>query len=168
MNKLLALAAVPLMTACAGGAPQYVDLLSVGTTESQIVTKFGAPAERRQLPGGGYSVDYPQEPLGYQNWRINFSPDGRMVSREQLIDEAYFARLKPGMTRTEVMQTLGRHAEESAYPNLNESVLSWRYIEFGNRLMFFNAHFDGMDGREKFKYSSRTPDPVQQSVDSGG
>ena len=39
-----------------------------------------------------------------------------------------------------------------------------RYREAGNRLMFFNAHFDG-SGR--LKYDSRSEDPaMQQSMDS--
>jgi hypothetical protein len=52
---------------------------------------------------------------------------------------------------------LGRPTEEKAYANLGERVVSWRYLEFGGRRMFFNAHLDSSD---HVKYVTRSPDPA--------
>lgn len=164
MTKRLSLALLPLITACAGAFPGAVDLVRPGETEMAVVTSLGAPAERKSLPNGGYQLDYPRQPLGYENWRVILNADNRVVRVEQLIDEDHFAQLKTGMSEAEVRQLLGRPSEEQAYKAMNEYVLSWRYREFGNRLMWFNAHFDG---QWKYKASSRTPDWAQQSVDSG-
>ena len=161
MKRLLPLLAAAL-AACAYFP--YFQGITLGLSESEVVGKLGTPAERRALPAGGFALEYPQEPLGFENWRVLLGPDGRVTAVEQLIDETHFARILPGLSRAEVLRTLGRHSEEKGYRNLDETVLSWRYREFGSRLMFFNAHFDG-SGR--LKYASRTEDPaMHMSQDS--
>jgi len=87
-----------------------------------------------------------------------FTRIGAGTRREQVVDESAFANVVLGLTRDEVLQMLGPPTEEQSFANLGEDVVSWRYVEFGNRLMFFNAHFD-RSGR--LKYTSRTPDPRQ-------
>ena len=71
------------------------------------------------------------------------------------VDESQVATLPTGLSKDELFQRLGPPAEESGYPNLQETVASWRIIEPGNRRMMFNAHFDP-SGR--VKTYSRTPD----------
>ena len=66
----------------------------------------------------------------YWDWRVTLAPDGTVRAVEQILDEPYFARLKAGMTKQEVRQTLGRQAESDTqiYPNLGEEVCAWRYL----------------------------------------
>ena len=132
--------------------------LTPGTSREQdVIAKFGQPAEERRLPDGSRVLDFPREPEGAENWRVTIGPDGTVRTVEQLVDEPTFTKVLAGLTRDEVLQMLGRPSEEQSFPNLGEEVVSWRYLEFGNRVMFFNAHF--VDGR--LKYTSRTPDPRQ-------
>jgi hypothetical protein len=154
-----------LSLAALAGCAHFADFNSGvrGLSESAVVARFGAPAERRPAPGGGTILEYPREPLGFENWRVTVGPDGRVSAVEQTVDEPYFARLATGMTRTEVLHTLGRESEQSGYKNLDETVMSWRYREFGGRLMFFNVHFDG-SGR--MKATSRTLDPAMMGAES--
>lgn len=126
--------------------------------EEDLIARFGRPADEHVLPDGTRRLDFPQQPEGTENWRACLGPDGVLRSLDQLLDEANFARILPGLTRSEVRELLGRPAEEAHYSRLEEDVMSWRYGEFGNRRMFFNAHFDG-SGR--LKHTSRTPDPSQ-------
>jgi hypothetical protein len=63
------------------------------------------------------------------------------------------------MNRAEVLLTLGRPSEERSYHNLQETVVSWRYMDFGGRIMLFNAHFDSSGF---LKYTSRTPEPTAE------
>ena len=145
--------AVLALAACADQAR-----LAPGVSrEPEVIAKFGAPAERRQLSDGARVLEFPREPEGMENWRATLAPDGTLRSVEQVIDEPYFAKVLPGMTRNEVLQLLGRPSEEQSYPRLGEDVVSWRYMEFGSRIMFFNAHF-GPSGR--LTHTSRTPDPT--------
>ena len=151
MRNLTCLCITVLLTSsCASLVP--------GTSrESDVTAYFGQPAEQRQLPDGGRVLDFPRAPSGHENWRVTIRPDGIVRNVEQLLDDAHFNKLKRGMTMDEVKSELSRPGEYAAYPALSEEVLSWRYMEFGSRRMFFNAHFDA-SGR--FKYSSRTEESI--------
>ncbi len=127
--------------------------------ESDVIAYFGQAAEQRLLPDGSRVLDFPRAPMGYENWRVTLGKDGVVRSVEQLLTEARFARLKPGMSIDEVKRELSRHAEISIYANISEEVISWRYMEF-NRRMFFNAHFDNAG---RFKYASKSEEDIPQN-----
>ena len=149
-NAIWISAAIFLVTGCTTLVP--------GTSrEADVTSRFGQPAEQRQLPDGGRVLDFPRAPLGYENWRVTLGPDGTVRSVEQLLEDAHFARIKPGMTVDEVKRELSHPAEYAAYHALSEEVFSWRYMDVGSRRMFFNAHFDA-SGR--VKYSSRSEEPI--------
>jgi hypothetical protein len=128
--------------------------------EREVLAKFGRPADERRLPDGTRVLDFPRQPEGTENWRVILGPDGTVRSIQQLVEETMFAGVIPGLSRAQVLDMLGRPSQENSYPNIEERVLSWRYLEFGNRMMFFNAHFDS-SGR--LKRTSRTPDPSRAS-----
>jgi hypothetical protein len=161
MKKLAPLFALATLSACAYFP--YFEGITPGTAENDVIARVGKPTARITLPGGGAGLEYPRQPLGWENYRVVLDGSNRVVRVEQLMDEPHFMRLKPGMTKAEVTGVLGRHSEEAAYRRLDESVLSWRYRELGNRLMFFNAHFDA-SGR--FKYDSRSMDPAELGLDN--
>src|SRR5512140_3359176 len=81
---------------------------------------------------------------------------------ETPVNEAQIAVLPEGIDRSQLLQTLGPPADEAAYKNLNESVLSWRLVVTGGQRWLFNAHFDP-SGR--VKHYSRTPDPAATSAE---
>jgi hypothetical protein len=157
--KILILFVALLLGACA----TFAELVPGTSREPDVIAKFGTPAATRRLADGGQVLEYPREPSGMQNWRVTLAPDGTVRSVEQLVDEPGFAKILPGMTLEQVLLALGRPSEEKAFQNLQENVVSWRYMEFGNRVMFFNAHF-GPSGL--LKYVSRTPDPQAVSTSS--
>jgi len=144
------------LAACA----EFTTLTPGVSREQDVIARFGTPAQVQRLPDGSRVLDFPRQPEGMENWRVTLAPDGTVRNVEQLVDEPTFAKVVPGLSRSQVLQLLGRPSEEKGYPNLGEDVLSWRYLEFGNRRMFFNAHF-GTDGR--MKYTSRNPDPSQNT-----
>jgi len=129
--------------------------------EAEVYERFGQPDERWERADGSRVLVYPGGPLGMQSWRFTVAPDGTVQQVEQLLDEAHFARIRANMTQDEVRRELGRHGESMRFPNLNEEVWSWRYMDFGNRRMFFNVHFDP-EGR--VKYTSRTEDRVPETL----
>jgi hypothetical protein len=71
------------------------------------------------------------------------------------LDDRQVLSLQPGITGEELQQRLGPPAMRSGYKRLDETVLSWRLIEPGNRRMFFNAH---LDASGRVKYYSSSPD----------
>ena len=77
------------------------------------------------------------------------------------MDEPYFSQLKPGMSKEEALDILGRPSGLEDYPRLDESVILWNYTDFGNRRMQFNAHFDRAD---RLTHTSRNEDPALQDM----
>ena len=73
------------------------------------------------------------------------------------LTDAQIAGMPTGIDRSRLLQTLGPPAEEAAYKNLNETVLSWRLVEPGNQHWLFNAH---MDPSGRVVRYSRTLDPA--------
>ncbi len=76
---------------------------------------------------------------------------------ETPVTDEQIASLPVGIEREQLLQFLGPPAEEAAYKNLDESVMSWRLVEPGNQRWLFNAHFDP-SGR--VTHYSRTLDPA--------
>jgi len=147
----------------AGCASLFTPLVPGTSREPAVIAKFGTPAATRVLADGGKVLEYPREPEGGENWRVTLAPDGTVRSVEQLVNEPTFAKIVRGMTRDQVLEALGRPTEEKRFVLLKEDVISWRYVEFGSRIMLFNAHFDPSG---HLKYTSRTPDPAANN--SGG
>ncbi len=144
-----------LLGACAA------QIVPGASTESDVLASFGKPVDARQIEGGKRELDYPRGPRGRETWRVTLSAEGSVVSVAQLLEEANFARLKPGMSKDEVDHEMGRHFFVADFPGNREEVWSWRYAEFGNRTMYFNTHFDSGSGRLKF--TSRSPDPTENT-----
>ena len=143
---------IAILSGCASLTPG-------SSRETDVIAHFGKPAEERRLPNNIRQLDFPRAPMGYENWRVTLSADGTVQTVEQLLDEAHFRKLQPGMSMDEVKGALGRPAELNAFPRLAEQVLSWRFMEPG-RGMFFNAHFDA-SGR--LKYTSRSEELIPQN-----
>ena len=143
---LAALAVASLLSACA--APP-----TVGSRESDVRAYYGTPVGERAAPDGGKILDYSRAPLGHENYRVTLGKDGTVRSVRNLLTEENFVNVKAGMTKAEVQETLGRHGETMAFPNLAEEVMSWRFWGEVSQPMFFNAHFDP-SGR--LKYTTRT------------
>jgi hypothetical protein len=131
-------------------------LLPGQSREGEVIARYGPPTDEWRLPDGTRMLMYADTPLGYGSTRIAIDRDSIVRSVEPVINEEHFARLLPGMSMQDVAHELGRPGGFGRYPLLDEDVWSWRYIEFGNRRMFFNAHFDPAG---RLKYTSRTPEP---------
>ncbi len=81
------------------------------------------------------------------------------------VTDEQIASLPVGIERGQLLAYLGPPAEEAAFKNLNESVLSWRLLEPGNQHWLFNAHFDPSG---HVTHYSRTLDPAANLGGRGG
>lgn len=119
------------------------------STEADVRRYMGNPEMIWEEQDGGRTLEYPRGPMGKQTYFVTIGPDGRYRSIEQVLDEAHFRRVQPGMTRDEVRQILGKPGEIARYRRQKEEVWSWRYLENNTRTMFFLAHFDQDTGKLK-------------------
>src|SRR5687768_15874430 len=104
MRHLLAVAVVAL-AACTSYSPTG---LAPGSTEAAAVKDLGPPTARRALPEGGTRLEFARGPSGFHTYMLDFDAQGRMQRWEQVLTEENFAKIKPGMTRSDVLAMLGR------------------------------------------------------------
>jgi hypothetical protein len=115
---------VTLLTACSGFAPPAQ---LNGMTADQVVAQMGPPETRRQV-NGGTRLEFPRGPYGLQTWFVYLDANGRAVRSEQVLTEANFLRIVPGMDEREVREILGRPGEVQGLGRSRGVFWSYRYV----------------------------------------
>lgn len=136
---LTAVALSATLAACAslGGPPPQA-----GETRGAVEARLGRPTNIYQLPGGT-ELEYATGPFGQQTWMARFGPDQRLLSYEQVLDTAGFARVKVGISNEQdVLHLLGRPTEKSYLSLTRLHVWSYRYKESGVWDSMMHVHFD--------------------------
>jgi hypothetical protein len=62
----------------------------------------------------------------------------------QVLNETYFSRIRPGMSREDVRRLIGKPREIWYFPARDEETWTWRYYDITYR--FFNVLFDRTEG----------------------
>lgn len=96
-----------------------------------VIALMGEPAMRWKDADGAQQLAYPRGPAGFHTFMVRLAADGRLVSKENVLDQAHLARIRPGMGKEDVLRTLGPPDERlSAYfPARDELAWDWRFIE---------------------------------------
>jgi outer membrane protein assembly factor BamE (lipoprotein component of BamABCDE complex) len=142
MRILTVAAALALSALLAGCDPQRVSKLEEGVaTEADVRREFGEPVTVVKNADGSQVLEYPRQPEGWTNYRITLGADGKMSSLRQLLNADNFARVRPGMSQTEVLDLLGRPAARKRYDLKQEEVLEWRFRPV-NEAKVFSVTFD--------------------------
>lgn len=125
---------------------QRVGRLEEGVhTEADVRAQFGEPAAVYPEPDGSRTLEYPRQPEGQTNYMITIGPDGKMSALRQVLKQADFDKVQPGMDKAQVRRLLGRPAKTVFYELKREEVWDWRYLE-GQESRVFSVVFDA-DGR---------------------
>ena len=104
--------------------------LAVGQSEPQVLGLLGRPTARYALAEGGTRVEFARGPMGRQTWMVDFGADGRVRAFDQVLNEANFADFQqraPGMSRDELLRTLGTPAQRKHGGWAGGEIWSWRY-----------------------------------------
>jgi hypothetical protein len=104
----------------------------------------GAPTTVWKNPDGSELWQYPQGYYATQTFIVTMGPDRRVQEVHQVLNEDYFSRVQPGMSRDDVFRLLGRPREVWYFGARDEEVWIWRYYE--TAYMFFNVLFDRTRG----------------------
>ena len=137
-RALLALSFAAL-AACAGASS-----ITSGMDGMQVQAKMGKPETVRKNADGSQVWEYPTGPAGRQTYMVTVGSDRTVKDVRQVLSEEYFSQVKPGMSREDVRQLLGKPGEISMFGARDEEVWSWRYLQ-GNP-MWFNVLFDRSAG----------------------
>ena len=134
--RILAFAAslTALLSGCAGYAPSGV---APGQSEGDVVRAMGAPTGRYPLPGGGARLEYARGPYGRHTYMVDLDNAGRVERVAQVLTEANFLRVAPGMSRDDLLLLLGRPGEVFGVAKQRSQVWNWRYPT--NDCLWFQA-----------------------------
>ncbi len=117
--------------------------LRVGqSTEADVCAQFGKPDEVHALADGGRLLEFSRQPEGVANYMITIGPDGKLRSVVQALQPATFAQVKPGQSRADVRQLLGRPAYQRHFDLKNEDLWEWRWQD-GAQTKLFGVTFNG-------------------------
>lgn len=99
------------------------------SNESDVETVMGAPAEVREVPGGGTVLWYPRMPYGDGSYAALIGPDGRLLSIEQRITEENIAHIVPGRsTADEVRDIVGPPYRVDQFPRMGREIWTYRIV----------------------------------------
>ncbi|MBI2306864.1 MAG: hypothetical protein HYU78_06125 [Rhodocyclales bacterium] len=114
-------------------------------TEAEVRAAMGAPAMQWELPAGGRQLAYPRGPAAFHTFMVFIDAGGRLQQTVNVLDEASFARVRPGMTQAEVLQLLGPPQPEwtAYFAARDELVWEWRYCDAWGEAARFDVLFDG-------------------------
>ena len=101
-----------------------------GSAEADLLRTWGAPTNRYAMPAGSTRLEFATGPYGRQTWMIDVDAQGRVVASDQVLDERHFAAFQaraPGMSRDDLLRTLGRPGEVKGGGWQGGQVWSWRY-----------------------------------------
>jgi hypothetical protein len=149
MSKLKTLGTLALagalaaaVAACAGPA-----MVAPGSSAAQLRTSAGAPSEERTLPNGVKALYYVNGPSGWTTYRVLVDSSDRVISDQQVLTDRNFRdQLTVNKTsRSEVLDSLGKPAYVSRFPNLAEEVWTYRYLD-GTLEMVNDVHIDAASG----------------------
>lgn len=141
--RFFALAYALLLAGCAhfGGPP----LVPGESRLDDVVAVFGEPSLRWTEPDGGQRLAYPLGPMGLRTYIVIVGPDGTLRQIENVMASPAFARIRPGMTKDQVLREIGppEPAWTAYFKARDELVWEWRYCDEWNRLARFDVLFDG-------------------------
>ncbi len=136
-------AAVLALSVLPGGCANF-SAISPGDTAHSVEARVGPPAAMWKNPDGSEVWEYPQGFYAVQTFMIDIGPDQAVSTVRQVLDEAYFSRIQPGMSRDDVRRLIGRPREIWYFPPRDEETWTWRYYDINYR--FFNVLFDRSAG----------------------
>ena len=124
--RAMVLAGTALAGGCAALAP---GAYPAGTPIAEVRHAIVAPTGEYALPGGGTRLEFAQGSFGKQTYMLDFDAGGALVASQQVLTEANFATIAPGLTRAELRMRLGRPAQVFSVPWQKLHVWNYRYFE---------------------------------------
>ena len=146
-NRAAALLALSLLAA---GCANF-SAIAPGTPAAQVEHTFGAPAAVWKNADGSEQWEYPLGPFGVQTFMITMA-DGAVKEVRQVLSDEYAFKVRPGMSKEDILRMLGRPYEVVAFNRRNEEDWAWRYRDEAVRTMILHVVFDRATGEVKTSF----------------
>jgi len=144
MRNRVAIAFVAVLAGCAsyGGGS-----LPPGAPEAQVRSVMGAPALEFPNADGSRRLVYPRGPLGTQTFMADIDPNGILQSITPVLSDDSFYQVKPGMTREQVLRTIGPPGEAMYFARTNQDAWDYRYQDTWGYVAIFSVNLDKASGQ---------------------
>lgn len=155
LRKLLVVVAL-VLAACDA---RMLDLKPGVSTAADVTKAMGPHTLEWKEQDGGATWEFPRGPAGVVTYMVTLGKDGVLKEIRQVLTDANFARLQPGLSQDEVRRMVGRPAQTMKFPNLQEDVWSWKYETGPNEQWMFHVHFSLADQKVKRTSRNRVGEP---------
>ena len=127
-------------------------------TQAEVRNRMGEPGFIHWNDDGTATWEYSRQPAGVHCYMISFDRQEIVTRLDQVLNEASYGLLRPGMSKDEVRRLYGQPARKQVFTNLREEIWEWR-IEGAMPLdeTYFMVHFD--TGHGAVKKSSKRIEP---------
>ena len=145
---VLAMGLISAMLALVGCDRVATGELQAGqSTVADMKLKMGEPANVYK-EGDKEVWEYPLGPEGVRTYMMTVNAQGTLEKIDQVLTEANFKRIQPGMTITEVRRILGRNSKEQRYgATPNELTHKYKFNN-GTEDQYFDVTYNA-EGRVK-------------------
>ena len=127
------------LTGCAAVSPGD---LKPGASADQIRAQMGTPRATYALPDGGKRLEF--RGRGADIYMVDVDAAGRLVDLVQVRNETNFRNIVPGMTREQVLMTLG--PPDETQPGGRQGGQFWFFNFQNTQCLWFQVAI-GADGR---------------------
>ncbi len=147
-----------LLAGCAG-LPTSVP---PGTPIAEVQAKLGPPTAQHTV-AGGTRYEYATGPYGKFTYMLDFDGAGTLRSSRQVLEKNEFNAIRAGITRVELLATLGRPAKVWSVARPPQVVWSYRFD--GPFCEMFNV---GLGSDNRVMDTGYMPDPMCDARWDGG
>ena len=163
-RKIITMGLLAMLLGMVGCDSKRIGELKEGvSTEADVRSLFGQPANVWDGPGGSRIFEYNRQPEGARNYMITIGPDGRMTALRQVLTPENFAKVRAGMAMEDVRKLLGQPMKTTTYPLKGDTNYEWRWLDGANTLMIFSVMLD-KDLRVISTGSMRDPESPELKV----
>ena len=119
------------------------DLRPGVSTGFEVRDRLGPPGIEWRNGDGTVTWEYSMQPAGVTCYLITIDANNVVQAVDQVLTEAQFARITPGLDETQVRRLIGKPAKTTFHALKQETVHDW-LIDNSDRLalVYFNVYFD--------------------------
>ncbi|MCB1959180.1 MAG: hypothetical protein KDE68_01435 [Rhodocyclaceae bacterium] len=145
MKRILSVLCGALALFGLSACDQFVieDLKPGVSTAFEVRDKLGPPGIEWRNPDGSVTWEYTQQPAGITCYLITIDANQIVRAVEQVLTEAQFARITPGLDESQVRRLIGKPAKTQHYALKQETAWDW-LIDNSDTLapVYFNVYFN--------------------------
>ncbi len=124
----------------------------IGLDKASLLQKLGKPL-RESIYEQGERWDYSRGPDGLNTYFIYIDKNDKVSRYEQVLTDTNFDRIKPGMTKAEVIQIIGDPPKRHSIGRDRGYV--WSYRSFSTICIWFQVEFSTEDVVRSAGYNRR-------------